>query len=118
MGSAFLTTSGFGENTELVHEYVDDGMAAAWFARQWKSCDHPTSEWPDEHERLAGAIVLNPKASDQMPPPSPSVHPLESWSAFYGALLRADKQWAVKYGGETGVIVDHEIGRNPVVVFQ
>jgi len=31
LGSENLTMSGFGRNTELVHEYLDDGTTSAWF---------------------------------------------------------------------------------------
>ena len=37
VGSANLMMSGFGGNTELIHEYNDDGTAASWFARTWNS---------------------------------------------------------------------------------
>lgn len=103
VGSANLTTSGFGENTELMHEFADDGMASAWFAHEWNSCEYPTLEWLDEYEQRTGTIAPNLKGIDQMPSPVPAIHPLESWSAFYGSLLRADKQWAVKYAGEFGI---------------
>ena len=55
VGSANLTTSGFGGNTELVHEYSDDGTTAAWFARAWNSCEYPTLEWLDEYEQRTRA---------------------------------------------------------------
>ena len=90
VGSANLTTSGFGGNTEFVQEYSDDGATAAWFARAWNSFEYPTLEWLDEYELRSRA---SPKttAIDQMLPPTPPGHPLESWSAFYGALRRADR---------------------------
>ena len=102
VGSANLTTSGFGGNTELVHEFSDDGTTAAWFSSAWNSCEYPTLEWLDEYEQRTGA---GPKtiATDQMPPPTPPGHPLESWQAYYGALRRADKEWALKYRGKFGI---------------
>jgi hypothetical protein len=38
-----------------------------------------------------------------MPPPSPTGHPFDSWSAFYSALRLADKKWLEEYGGKIGI---------------
>jgi hypothetical protein len=38
-----------------------------------------------------------------MPAPTPPADPLESWPAYYAALLSADKKWAAKYGEKMGI---------------
>lgn len=42
------------------------------------------------------------------PPPisSPTLpnSPLGGWKAYFGALTRADQEWAVKYGGKFGIV--------------
>ncbi len=106
VGSANLTMSGFGRNTELVHEYLDDGTTAAWFARAWGCYEYPTLEWLDEYEERARSVPKT-TAVVQMPAPTPPADPLESWPAYYAALWGADKKWAAKYGGTMGIFSGH-----------
>jgi len=114
VGSANLTTAGFGGNTELVYEYEADGASTPWFEREWANSWPPDDAWLDKYENAKASVSHNQISIEQMAAPAPpaseslslparSLRALGNWDSYYADLRHRDLEWQKEYEGRMGI---------------
>ena len=102
IGSSNFTLPGFSQNSELVHEFNDQGSCCSWFDELWNNLPLDSN-----------ALINNYEESwhRSRPEHTPDIEPIEitsggllgllasakSWSAYLGALNRCDKYCRQSY---------------------
>jgi hypothetical protein len=98
IGSPNFTLQGFANNSELVHEFDDDGSALRWFDDLWnglppdsaQAIEHYAANW----HRSPASLGSDPRPVDL--PPGGLVELLESvrtWGGYLSALAICDADW-------------------------
>lgn len=116
VGSSNLSPGAFTSNTELVHQYQDDGSAKKWFEKLWTSLKDATEKEITEYEKARPTIKRTPSPKPKSPPPKYR-HPItllsegkvKTWSDYLNALKVAEPYWD-KISGLAATIFGEDFG--------
>jgi hypothetical protein len=111
VGSANLTRCGFGQNTEVMAEFEDDGTAVQWFNGLWDTLDDDPAAIIRKYEAVWKPAAPAPREAVSIEK-APSKKEFEAltgnlsdWPSFVAALRAANLYWLETLGvsveGET-----------------
>jgi len=98
IGSANLTLSGFSDNFELIHEFIDDGVGLRWFESVWARLPSNSKESIDIYEKNWVRPPPKARVSDEATQLWQGDRPelltgAANWNQYVDALRKCDAYW-------------------------
>ncbi|MGB9369084.1 MAG: phospholipase D family protein [Xanthobacteraceae bacterium] len=118
VGSANLTSGGFGQNEELVFEFSDDGSLCKWFNRRWNElgtaddCARTLDDYERDWKPPVTFGAFKSANRDEDAPARADIDKLtktlSDWSSFVAAISKANSYWSKRLRIEAPVTNEND----------